>query len=152
SGLLNYLRSVTISPDGAFAWVPAKKDNFLRGEWNSGQPLTFENTVRSVVTSLDLSSGTEDMASRVDFNDKSLPSAAELSPLGDYVIVATEGTNTIEVIDAYNPHLVGGAEKIGKAPDGLVIDAAGKTLYVHSFLSRTLHAVDLSGLLSGTST
>ena len=152
SGLLNYLRGVAISPDGTGAWVPAKKDNYLRGDWNSGSPLTFENTVRSVVTSIDLAAGVESAAPRIDFNDRSLPSVAELSPLGDYVFVATEGTSTIEVIDAYDPHLVGGVEAIGKAPDGLAIDAAGKTLYVHSFLSRSLHAVDVSGLLGGTST
>lgn len=152
SGLLNYLRSVAISPDGASAWVPAKKDNILRGEWKSGKPLTFENTVRSVVASLDLAAGEENMEARVDFNDRSLPSVAELTPLGDYVLVATEGTNTIEVIDAYNPHLVGGVEEVGKAPDGMAIDAATGTLYVHSFLSRSLHAIDLSGLLAGTGT
>ena len=152
SGLLNYLRSVAISPDGAFAWVPAKKDNILRGEWNNGWPLTFENSVRTVVAALDLATGTESAASRLDFNDRSLPSVAEPSPLGDYVFVATEGTNTVEVIDAYSPHLVAGVEELGKAPDGLVVDPAGKTLYVHSFLSRSLHAVDVSALLAGEST
>jgi MYXO-CTERM domain-containing protein len=152
SGLLNYLQSITISPDGAFAWVPAKKDNYLRGYYQSGKELTFENTVRSVVASLDLTTGEEQLSARLDFNDRSLPSAAALSPLGDYVFVATEGTNTVEVIDAYNPHLVGGVEKVGKAPDGLAIDGAGTTLYVHSFLSRSIHAIDISGLVAGTGT
>ena len=152
SGLLNYLQSVAISPDGAFAWVPAKKDNILRGYYQSGQALTFENSVRSVVASLDLTTGEEQLSARHDFNDRSLPSAAALSPLGDYVFITTEGTNTVEVIDAYNPHLVGGVENLGKAPDGLAIDAAGETLYVHSFLSRSIHAIDVSGLLAGTGT
>ncbi len=152
SGLLNYLRSVAISPDGATAWVTAKKDNIGRGAWQSGQPLTFENSVRTVVASLDLSAGAEAIEARHDFNDRALPSAVEPSPLGDYVFVATEGTNTVEVIDAYDSHLVGGAEDVGKAPDGLAIDAAGKTLYVHSFVSRSLHAIDVSALLAGTST
>lgn len=152
SGLFNYLRSVAVSPDGSSAWTAAKKDNIFRGEWRSGIPLTFENTVRSVVTALDLGTGAERVEARLDFNDRSLPSAVALSPLGDYVLVATEGTGTIEVIDAYNPHLVGGVEDAGKAPDGLVIDPATGTLYVHSFLSRSLQAIDVSGLLGGTST
>ena len=152
SGLLNYLRGVAISPDGVFAWVPAKKDNFLRGEWKNGSPITFENTVRTVVAPIDLAAGAEVMEARVDFNDRALPSVAELSPFGDFVFVATEGTNTVEVIDAYSPHLVAGVEDVGKAPDGLAVDSAGKTLYVHSFLSRTLHAVDVSALLGGTGT
>lgn len=152
SGLYNYLRSVTISPDGLYAWIPAKKDNIGRGAWQSGQPLTFENSVRSIVTALDLSTGQETTSLRLDFNDRSLPSVAEMSPLGDYVFVATEGTNTVEVIDAYNPHSVGGVENVGKAPDGLALRSDGKMLYVHSFLSRSLHAIDVSGLLAGTST
>lgn len=152
SGLYNYLRSVAISPDGAFAWVPAKKDNILRGMWQSGKPLTFENSVRTVVTALDLGSGQESLSSRFDFNDRSLPSAAVLSPLGDYVFVATEGTNTLEVVDAYQPHSVAGVENVGKAPDGMVLQSDGKTLYVHSFLSRSVHAIDVSGLLAGAST
>jgi len=152
SGLFNYLRSVTISPDGLFAWIPAKKDNIGRGLWQSGLPLTFENSVRSIVTALDLGLGQEATSLRLDFNDRSLPSVAEMSPLGDYVIVATEGTNTIEVLDAYNPHSVGGVENVGKAPDGLAMRSDGKMLYVHSFLSRSLHAIDVSGLLAGTST
>lgn len=152
SGLYNYLRGVTISPDGLYAWIPAKKDNIGRGLWQSGQPLTFENSVRSVVTAFDLGLGQEATSLRLDFNDRSLPSVAEMSPLGDYVFVATEGTNTIEIIDAYNPHLVGGVENVGKAPDGLALRSDGQILYVHSFLSRSLHAIDVSGLLTGTST
>lgn len=152
SGVYNYLRSVTISPDGLYAWIPAKKDNIGRGLWQSGQPLTFENSVRTIVTAVDLASGEETTSLRLDFNDRSLPSVAEMSPLGDYVFVATEGTNTVEVIDAYAPHSVGGVEQVGKAPDGLALRADGKILYVHAFLSRSLHAIDVSGLLAGTST
>lgn len=149
-GVLNYLRSVTISPDGASAWVPAKKDNTARGAYFSGKPLTFENSVRTSVATIDLASGTEKLEARVDLNDRSLAAVAELSRLGDLVFVATEGTNTVEVLDAYNSHLVTAIEGIAKAPDALALDEAGTTLYVHAFLSRTLYAYDVSGVVSQT--
>ena len=42
----NYLTHLAVSPDGVNAWVAAKKDNVLRGEFRDGQALTHETTVR----------------------------------------------------------------------------------------------------------
>ncbi|RME45694.1 MAG: PKD domain-containing protein, partial [Deltaproteobacteria bacterium] len=53
-GIPNYLSSITISPDGRRAWVPSKKDNTLRGLYRDGLPLTFESTVRTIVSQIDL--------------------------------------------------------------------------------------------------
>ncbi|MBK8253001.1 MAG: Ig-like domain-containing protein [Polyangiaceae bacterium] len=151
SGLLNYLRGMAISPDGKNAWVVAKKDNYQRGEWNNGAALTFENTVRAVLATIDLETATEVTGGRIDFNDRSLPSVVEPSPFGDYLFVAMEGSNAIEVVDAYNPHIVAGLDNVGNAPDGMALNSAGDKLYVHSFLSRSLHVIDVSNLLSGRS-
>lgn len=147
-GVLNYLRGIAISPDGEGAWVVGKKDNTGRGAWLTGKPLTFESAVRSSVALLDLATGEERLSLRADLNDRSLPSAAEPSALGDFVFVATEGTNTVDVLDAYSGRLVTSIEGTGKAPDGLAIDASGQTLFVHAFLSRALIAYDIAGVVS----
>ena len=56
-GVPNYLQSVTISPDGQLAAVPSKKDNVFRGFTRDGRPLTFENTVRTVVSIINFGGG-----------------------------------------------------------------------------------------------
>lgn len=145
-GVLNYLRSPTISPDGARAFVPAKKDNTARGLWNDLLPLSFENTVRASVAALSMNGG-EETGARLDLNDRSLPSAVEFSPLGDLIFVATEGTNTVDVRDAYAGDLVTTLEKVGAGPDGLALSASGGELFVHSASSRSVSIYDVSGVI-----
>ncbi|MBX3125819.1 MAG: Ig-like domain-containing protein [Polyangiaceae bacterium] len=147
-GVLNYLRSPVISPDGTRAFLPAKKDNTERGFFQDGNPLDFESTVRATVAQLLLSGG-EDLGLRVDLNDRNLPSDVALSPLGDLAFVATEGSNTVEVLDAYDGDLVTSIEGIGSAPDGVVLSTDGTTLYVHSFLSRSVSVLDVSAIVQG---
>lgn len=53
-GVPNYLRQVVPSPDGRVLLVPSKKDNVLRGPTRDGQPLTFESSVRTIVSFVDL--------------------------------------------------------------------------------------------------
>ncbi len=145
-GVLNYLRSPAISPDGTRAFVPAKKDNTGRGFWQDGNNLTFESTVRAVVAQVK-SDGSEDLSLRRDLNDRNLPSDVAISPLGDLAFVATEGTNTIEVLDSYDASHITSIEKVGKAPDAVRLSKDGKTLYVHSFISRSLHVYDVSAIV-----
>ncbi|MEZ4621597.1 MAG: hypothetical protein R2867_39695 [Caldilineaceae bacterium] len=49
-----------IAPDGLRAWVPSKQDNIARGTLRDGNNLTFENTVRSVTSLIDLTTNTEE--------------------------------------------------------------------------------------------
>ncbi len=149
-GVLNYLRSLSISPDGTSIFLGAKKDNTRRGPYNDGNDLTFESTVRAAVAKLALSGG-EDPTQRVDLNDRALPSAVLTSPLGDLVFVATELTNTVEVLDAYTGSLVTSIQDLGRAPDGLALDPESKRLFVHSFLTREVHVLDVSGMLDNAS-
>lgn len=146
-GILNYLSSVTIGPDGLRAFLPTKKDNTQRGLGKDGLPLTFENTVRTVVAQLDLKKGLEDPLTRLDLNDRSLAFEAAFSKLGDLVFVTTAGSNTVEVIDAYSgetqtsiaaPH----------TPESLLVD--GDVLWVQGFLSRDVTAFDVAGLVQHT--
>jgi MYXO-CTERM domain-containing protein len=148
-GVPNYLRSVVISPDGASALVPSKKDNVLRGGARDGLPLNFETSVRTIVSQLDFGSGLELLDQRLDFNNRALGLAATFSPLGDYFFLAMLGSGGVSMVDAYNGNTVGGIQKLTIAPDGVVLDATGR-LYVHSFLSRKVIVLDAAAALGGT--
>ena len=148
-GVPNYLNSVAIQPDGRRAWVPSKKDNTLRGLFRDGKPLTFESTVRTIVSQIDLGTGTEVLANRIDLNDRDTANVVVFSPLGDYAFVSTQGTNQIEVIDAYNRRIATGLINLGRAPRGMLITPSGR-LYVNGFMSRTVSVFDVSGILAST--
>lgn len=149
-GVPNVPGALAISPDGVRAFVPAKKDNTARGITRDGLELNTDNTVRTIVSALDLESGNEDMALRKDLDNHDMASAVLLSPVGDLVFVASQGTNHVDVLDAYTGKLVAGFAT-GQAPQGLFLSADGRLL-VQSFLSRTLDVYDVTGLLAGTDT
>ncbi len=148
-GVPNYLNSIAIQPDGRRAWVPSKKDNTLRGLFRDGLPLTFESTVRTIVSQIDLGTNAEVLANRIDLNDRDTANVVLFSPLGDYAFVSTQGTNQIEVIDAYSRRTATGILNLGRAPRGMLITPAGR-LYVQSFMSRSVAVFDVSGILNST--
>jgi MYXO-CTERM domain-containing protein len=147
-GVPNALGALAVSPDGVRAFVPAKKDNTLRGLARDGQKLNTDNTVRTIVAFLDLEEGAEIASLRVDLDNHDMASAVEPSPVGDLVFVASQGTNHVDVLDAYTGKLVSGFAT-GQAPQGLALAPEGK-LFVQSFLSRSLDVYDVSGILAGT--
>jgi DNA-binding beta-propeller fold protein YncE/cytochrome c peroxidase len=161
-GLPNYLTSIRISPDGRRAVVPSKKDNLARGLFRDGQELDFESRVRTIVSQIDLESGAEIEAARIDLNDRDMAQSAVFSPLGDIFFVATQGTNTIEIIDTYRSATIGSlignqfdeVQGIGRrlnnlAPQGLAIDPAGTRLFVHNFMSRSVSVYDVAAVVKG---
>ncbi|MGB7995081.1 MAG: PKD domain-containing protein, partial [Photobacterium halotolerans] len=144
-GIPNYLNAVTISPDGQSAWVPAIKANVDRGEYNEGDPnqaLTFETTLRAITSQINLNTLAEVPSLQMDMDDRAQPKALVFSELGDYVYIALEGQNSVEVRDAYTRERASEIADSGKAPRGLV--KAGNLLFVHNFLSRTISVHDLS--------
>ncbi|HEY3493874.1 MAG TPA: hypothetical protein VGK73_04280, partial [Polyangiaceae bacterium] len=149
-GVPNYLRSVVPSPDGSALWVPSKKDNVLRGLARDGLALDFETSVRSIVSLVDLASNREALEQRVGLNNRALGLTLAFSPIGDYAFVALLGNNGIEVLDAYDRRIVAGAMNLGKAPDGLAFDDAGR-LYLNAFLSRSVVVLDAAPVLASTS-
>ncbi len=149
-GIPNYISSLAISPDGARAWVPSKKDNIERGLNRDGLALTHENAVRTVISQIELSSGLEDLAARVDLDDHDMAFAVAFSPLGDLLFTAIQGSNAVSVIDAYSGTQVAGVAT-GLAPQGLTLDDQGR-LYVQNFMGRSLSVFDAAALLAGTAT
>jgi hypothetical protein len=145
-GVPNYLSSVSISPDGLTASVPSKKDNTLRGQFRDGQPLTFESTVRAIISQLDLSAGQENVNGRVDMDDSNLPIDSLYSEFGNQLFVALLGSNRVEVRDAYDiSKVLGVIEDTGLAPTGLAFNADFSRLFVHNFLSRSVEIYDVTG-------
>ena len=147
-GVPNYISALAISPDGYNAWVPSKKDNVRRGVHRDGQALTHESTVRTILSSIDLATGEEDVPTRVDLDDHGMASAVAFSPLGDLVFVAVQGSNAVVALDAYDGSQVAGMA-VGSAPQGLALDARGR-LYVHNYMGRSLSVFDVGPLLTGT--
>ena len=147
-GIPNYISSLAISPDGVEARVPSKKDNIERGVVRDGQALTFENAVRTVISQIDLSFGHEDLAARIDLDDHDMAFAVAFSLLGDLLFAAIQGSNVVNVIDAYSGTHIAGIPT-GLAPQGLTLDDQGR-LYVQNFMSRSLSVFDVAALLTGT--
>ncbi|WP_346188812.1 cadherin domain-containing protein [Rubritalea halochordaticola] len=135
-GLPNYLGTLSLSPDLTQAYVPAKKDNIFRGMLRDGKQLTFEHTVRSMATGINLNTGLENASSRIDFDNNDFATAAVYSPYGNQVFFSTNGSATIWVVDAYNPASSYTFATGGIAPDGLALSDDGSRLYVHNFMSR----------------
>jgi hypothetical protein len=140
SGLPNYLGPLAISPDYSHVFVPAKKDNIHRGILRNGQNLTFEHTMRSMASSIDLVTRTETPSRRLDLDNSDFATSVAFSPLGNQVFFTANGSATIWVVDAYTSRVQDaftfGAG--GMAPDGLTLSADGKRLFVHNFMSRSV--------------
>ncbi len=146
-GVPNYLSAIVLNPDGSEAWIPSKQDNVARGMSRDGEALTHDATVRPILTRLDLGRGVETPERRIDLNDASMPVAAVISPLGDLVFAAVQGSNKIEVRETYGGRIAGSIS-VGRAPEGLAL--VGDRLYVQDVLDRTLTVVDVRAFLAGT--
>jgi DNA-binding beta-propeller fold protein YncE len=148
-GVPNFISTIAIHPDGKRAWVPSKKDNTLRGLFRDGTALTFESTVRTIVSQIDLEANAEVLTDRVDVNDRDLANVVLFSPLGDLAFVSTQGTNLIEVFDAYRREINTAVIDVGRAPRGLVLTPNGR-LFVQNFMSRSVAVYDVNGILDAT--
>jgi YVTN family beta-propeller protein len=164
SGVPNYLAGIAISPDGTRAAVVSKQDNIQRGEFFGVNDLTFETTVRAVVSFLDLQANAEIRHARRDFDNSDSPSAVSYTPLGDTILVTLQGNNRLVGFDALSLEPVTGSNTIGatlvspvvktltavtgSAPQGLLIDAASGRLFVQNVLGRSVTLLDAAPLLN----
>ena len=147
-GTPNGLGSAVITPDGDRVLIPSKKDNTQRGAALDGLTHTFESTVRSIVSHVDVSSGSEQLANRRDLNNRDMATAVATNPRGDFYFVATQGTNGIDIFHRYGNQFITAIDKVGLVPDGIAISADGTKLFTHSFLSRSVEVYDISRIVS----
>lgn len=148
-GLPNFLFSVGLSPDGREAWVSGKKDNIFRGVNRDGLKLTQDNTVRPMVSVLNLSETTESLTNRIDLDDRDLPTYVEFSPLGDYAFVTVTGSNLVEVRDAYTRGFLTSLTDAGLAPRGTVLGPKN-LLFVQGSMERSVVVYDVSTILDAS--
>lgn len=148
-GLPTSLFSVGLSPDGRQAWVSGNKANIFRGPLRDGLDLSQDNTVRPLISVLDLAQTTELPANRIDLDDRNLPSHVEFSPLGDYVFVTVTGSNMVEVRDAYTRGFVTALTGAGLAPRGSVLGPMNR-LFVQGSLERSIVVFDVSTVLDSS--
>ncbi|GEP45049.1 hypothetical protein BGE01nite_43400 [Brevifollis gellanilyticus] len=147
-GIPNYLGATAISPDGLFAWVPSKQDNIKRGTLRNGVNHNHDQSLRAIASRINLTTQAEDAASRVDFDNSGMPSAAVFDPWGGYVFVALESSRAVAVVDAWNREVVGRFD-VGRAPQGLALSPDGLTLFVHNFMDRTVSVHNVTSYIRG---
>lgn len=145
-GLPNYLAAAVLSPDGSQAWVPSKQDNVARGVLRDGFNLNFQNTVRAISSRIDISTGVEDLAARIDHDNSSVASAAAFDPNGNYLFVALETSREVAVVDAHGQWEILRFDA-GRAPQGLTVAPDGSRLFVNNFMDRSVSVFDLQPLL-----
>lgn len=150
-GLPNYLGAAAISPDGRTAWIPSKQDNILRGKMRDNLHLDFENSVRAIVSRIDLQAATpaENHDARFDHDNTSLASAAAYTPDGKYFLVVLESSREVAIMDAASGieiHRV----VVGTAPQGVAISADGKHAVISNFMTRSVSFINLEPLLTGS--
>lgn len=148
-GVPNHLISVTILPNGERAWIPSKKDNTARGLLRTGEILTFETTTRTIVSQIDLVHDREVLSARRDLDDRAMAVAVAFDAAGQHAFVAVQGSNAVEVLDVQTGGLVRSIPDTGLAPQGVVVDGAGR-LFVQNFLTRDVAVYDVSSPESGT--
>lgn len=150
-GLPNYVATIAVHPSGNSAWYAAKKDNILQGLNRDGKPLTFESTMRSLISSLDLrpgaGTGSETTASRIDLDNTSQPSAVAFCSHGTFLFATMQGSNRLFVLDPQTRHVLVERET-GLAPQGVVVDEFSGRVFVQDFLGRTVTVFDAKGLLA----
>ncbi len=140
-GVPTLVQQLALSPDGHTLYVPAQQANVGRGLLGSGEPLTFESTVRAALGVVDVDALAEDWNVRKQLDNQDRVIAVAPSPNGNYLAIAHPGTGMVQLLDAFTLDAVGSLHDAGAGIVGL--RWAGSTLYVHAWLDRVVRAYTL---------
>lgn len=146
-GSPNYLFSIALEPSGKKAWVTGKKDNILRGLQRDGNALSFENTVRSLISPIDIENSKEIFAKRVDIDNNSLPVAAAFSTYGSHLFLAMQGNNRIVILDPNSGHEIIRVN-VKDTPQALLFEPTTQQLFVKNFLDRSISVFNLHDMVT----
>lgn len=154
SGVPNYLRSIVIDSTGEFAYITANKANTDRGTRPGNtinpQALDDDNTVRSIVLTVDLTNNRDantDPATRdnsLDLDNVGDPSGITYLANPQVRAIALQANNV--VILTNNESNTTARFSVGAAPQEMCSNV--RTLYVKNFTDRTLSAIDVSSYLA----
>jgi hypothetical protein len=148
-GVPSYLDQILVSPIGHEVAIPSIQANFAHGEYLSGEPLTFETTIRGIVSWIELSpqgnliAGAENFDRRKQFDNRGFASGGVYSSHGDYLFVAMLGNRVVERYDVLGGAQAGSLIDVGYAPTGLALSADDRFLYVDASLSREVRVYDV---------
>jgi mono/diheme cytochrome c family protein len=145
-GVPNYLMGITITPDGTGAWVSSQKTNTDRGLFLNGQALSHENTVRAILSYIDLTTAGEDITKRIDIDNSNLPTGIAISPLGDFAFVALQANNLVQDFDLLGAS-VGTRWGTGAAPTGVWYVAGNDRLVVKNDMDRSVTVFDAANFV-----
>ncbi len=147
-GLPSYLEQILFSPNAHEAAVPSTQANLGEGTFRGDRPLTFETTVRGVVSFLEAGEGgfAERFSRRKQFDNRGFAAAGVFSARGDYLYLADRGHRAIERLDVINRTQSGSLLGTGYAPEGLALSADDRWLLVDASLDRRVELFDVSDL------
>lgn len=145
-GVPSYLAGIGIDPSGQRLWIAGNKFNVDRGPLRDGLDPTTDNMVRTMVAPVRIADGIDVVAERIDIDNSDSAAAVAFSPLGDWLFVAMQGNDSVQVIDLLDRTLTVRLPT-GSAPQGLVHDPATDRLFVMNFLSRDVSVLNVGDFL-----
>jgi len=149
-GVPSYLSSAVVAPGGGEAALPSLQANIGEGAFLNDKPLAFDTTLRAIVSYLDLEAGAEIFADRKQFDGRGLASAAAYSYYGDYLFVATRGSQSVERIDRFTGAESSSLIDVGYAPQGLSVSRDGRYLAVDAYMGRELVLYEIAEFSANT--
>jgi PKD repeat protein len=144
-GIPSYLDAVLVSPQGDLVAVPSLQANFGQGEFLDGSALVFDETLRGVVSYLEIEGDglTELFELRKHFDNRGLMTGGVFSSRGDFLFVADRGSRSIERVDVFTGGQAGALLDVGLAPQGLALLPDDRHLLVDAYMSRELVVFDV---------
>ncbi|MCS6797360.1 MAG: PKD domain-containing protein [Myxococcota bacterium] len=137
-GVPSYLNDLLVSPDGRTLYVPSLQASLREGRFRGPRPLTFETTVRAVVSVLDIATGLERFELRKQFDNRGFAAAGALNAHGDELYVVDRGMRAVERLDVLRWTQSGSILDVGHAPQGVAVSEDDRWLFVDAYLSRRL--------------
>jgi YVTN family beta-propeller protein len=144
-GIPNYLNAPVLFSSKAY--VPSKQDNIRAGSYRGFPGMTFDQTVRAVTSVIDLPSGVEQTALRIDHDNAGVATGAALSGEGRTLFVALETSREVAAYDTQQGFQLTRLA-VGRAPQGVAFSSNGRTLYVHNFMDRSVSRFDVTNLVA----
>lgn len=143
-GIPSYLDQILVSPQGDRIAIPSLQANIGQGVYLDGDPLTFDETLRGIVSYMALPGPVEVFESRKHFDNRGLMSAGVFSSRGDFLFLADRGSRSVERVDTFNGGQSGALIDVGFAPQGLALTPDDRFLLVDAYMSRELVVYDVT--------
>ena len=104
--------------------------------------MTFETSIRSIISFIDLDSKKEILARRLDIDNRELASDITFSSQGELAYVSYQGNNQVLAIETESRQIYDRID-VSRAPQSVLVDQRTDKIYVHNFLSRSVTEIGL---------